>query len=896
MTYTPLHSAVATHEEAGSTSSLSLFFDLFDRATGYHWYTSCGHSARVTQLSCDSLLEWIVSVSDDHTARIWHYDSSEAQAWRLVLSTSLDGSPVTSCSLISDVAESCGDGIPASLATKGGSLTDREAEDETRQTAAVTGVDAMLAGYATIMAIVGTNLGNLFFIDLQAMSINAEAQPERVVCRKRPNGSPCAGPVVDICIVGNEKKRSSTGFTVVFADNTGVARVMNTTRCHWPCGGRHVQRLDHDSEKVRVLLTLEDPKLKSKFASCTDTVLRLWHPQDDTASPDVVWTVRLMVEIPLGAKFFCATPRMTSHYGTCSECSRLLMPEAKEWYHNAASGHDLCKQHYKSRRILLGRQPADGYALISHLDNLREEADRYAQEKTVETMIICLDKSQVVAIGPLSKLEASGLSEDQAESVHRFELGRTDIDGLGLDPLNRDAVDIRDGHVVGVWSLSQTASSGQASQVDVNITLMHQEDVTTMRLAHGKASSTLLTGCSDGSIHLWDFAEGVGKGEKLAELRSLKFFDVFVPFVLHFVVMPVQVCIFAFVHCPWVPEIHHIAIFIFKIAVIDFKLVRLFIEISKEDLVYACIQVACVLEALFVLFAVLNVPMRAQRRLQELDESASRPRKLFWKASQKLTKEYMWAFTSLGVVPMAKFMTVAVDCVQHTDDEGMYLFEAPDIQCWQGEHQRLLTVFGPLSLMYLFFCIPYATVAGKCDYVQPSELFRPHLWPGNTARQVFSLHLGPMHVIRDNVFVCLLTELICKVSIPVASAMYRHKPMVRIIFLSSICWIWCIMSFLRPQFVEPTIRKASQAMRFQNAGVMTCGVCSAIAYYSSVSMWPPVHALVSVFSAVAVLTVCALRSLYPVRDRLWFINVKSMHDLDVDIPNDDFGEVADAPR
>merc|ERR1712232_715819 len=112
-------------------------------------------------------------------------------------------------------------------------------------------------------------------------------------------------------------------------------------------------------------------------------------------------------------------------------------------------------------------------------------------------------------------------------------------------------------------------------------------------------------GCTDGSVKFWDL-EGKDRGEKIAELRSLKHWEFFLPIIL-LLISFVQVSSFAFgPEVPWSEEVKGRV----KIAV---HIVTFDIHINQEWVFWPKTLIATSFMLFFNICAFIDLPSKLRR-------------------------------------------------------------------------------------------------------------------------------------------------------------------------------------------------------------------------------------------------------------------------------------------
>jgi len=78
-----------------------------ENVTGFHHFTTQGHSGKVTAVAADEQLDYIATASEDGTVRIWEFEEAESKVYQLIVIVHYnDGKAVTPVTALSFVGTS----------------------------------------------------------------------------------------------------------------------------------------------------------------------------------------------------------------------------------------------------------------------------------------------------------------------------------------------------------------------------------------------------------------------------------------------------------------------------------------------------------------------------------------------------------------------------------------------------------------------------------------------------------------------------------------------------------------------------------------------------------------------------------------------------------------------
>jgi len=330
----------------------------------------------------------------------------------------------------------------------------------------------------------------------------------------------------------------------------------------------------------------------------------------------------------------------------------------------------------------------------------------------------------------------------------------------------------------------------------------------------------LLTALEDGNLTCWDL-EGNDIGQRVAELRSLTAWELFVPMAV-VVTTFFQVTVFAFgPSTSWEEEIERPATKVYKIVLLDFDLA---LGLSPTEFFFSTSVSVIVQMVLFVFCSMFGLPQWiAQRKykvrsqpsfLKEVDSKkfgAAHACHKFLSVMETVIQSLMALCATF--LPVLTFRTCAnfYDCIERP--EGFVVTAAPEVRCLEGVHLALVIVVLPIGLLYSVLLIPHAVVQGDTNFVVYTELFKPRVWQESAERYSTLIFQGLVHPYKQHAFWHPLADLCVKISIPCISILTNQMPITQMIILSAIVGAHFVMSVIWLQFIDRSISALVQGIR-----------------------------------------------------------------------------------
>eukprot|EP00930_Biecheleria_cincta_P042848 TRINITY_DN29488_c0_g1_i1.p1 TRINITY_DN29488_c0_g1~~TRINITY_DN29488_c0_g1_i1.p1 ORF type:complete len:977 (+),score=150.44 TRINITY_DN29488_c0_g1_i1:241-2931(+) len=413
-------------------------------------------------------------------------------------------------------------------------------------------------------------------------------------------------------------------------------------------------------------------------------------------------------------------------------------------------------------------------------------------------------KQSNVGIKPMAVYEQNGtmLDVDQAGSTAVF------------------AVDLRQDLTCSLWKLESVSPDFLAvdpstlanslimpGRETILLELLHSSKVCHLRAANdpdegGAGGAAIITGCEDGNIIAWDVA-GIDKGQKYAEMRSLSPFEYLLPpFML--LVSAVQYLSFAFgPSIPWREEIKSPVSYVRTVAFFDFKY---HLHIKMEAIFWPKTYAATAIMVAFICYSLVGGHSSTEAVFRYVQNSARykaerqqcfRPAHYALACLKPLANLAflgIYLVSTVGMVPLAKTIAGAVDCVpRHEDDSrvcwwgGCKLATAPTVECYTGEHWSLVWKLVLIFPAFLFTAAPIAACAGDATYVPFNTLVDwKVMWREAARRRATDLHLGYLHPRPDAAFSMNMMELASRVLLPFITFLTTRYPVFQMAAVSTL--------------------------------------------------------------------------------------------------------------
>eukprot|EP00931_Biecheleriopsis_adriatica_P101143 TRINITY_DN76351_c0_g1_i1.p1 TRINITY_DN76351_c0_g1~~TRINITY_DN76351_c0_g1_i1.p1 ORF type:complete len:989 (+),score=159.06 TRINITY_DN76351_c0_g1_i1:48-2969(+) len=365
----------------------------------------------------------------------------------------------------------------------------------------------------------------------------------------------------------------------------------------------------------------------------------------------------------------------------------------------------------------------------------------------------------------------------------------------------------------------------------------------------GAGGPALVVGCKDGTVFVWDL-EGSDKGQVYAQMRSLHLLD-FLPVVLLFIGF-VQVLSYAFgPTIPWREEVKTPATKVKRWTLFDWSYE---LEISREAIFWPQIMCVMVLQLVCICFALLG----AHQSLEELKRSIQNSAQYKSETKQasccapfhgmlrivqgihNLVKLISLAVSSVAVVPITQVIASAFDCVpddlSHESESCVlnnitcHLASAPTVECYEGNHWRLVMMLSILTPVSLFLLIPFAACGGDIAYVPRETIYdfkfwrEDSMWRSAAKRKATVLSLSFMHPYPENFFRSQLAELFIKIALPVIQTENTRYPFRQMLLVLVVSVLSAAGAIFYPPFLEPKYLAATQTLKVFTAIVMAIGL------------------------------------------------------------------------
>jgi len=409
-----------------------------------------------------------------------------------------------------------------------------------------------------------------------------------------------------------------------------------------------------------------------------------------------------------------------------------------------------------------------------------------------------------------------------------------------------------------MWSLSPSAEDGipacgptglasrlvKPGEIQIMGDMVQKHRTSIMKMAlDPDDGEVLITGNVEGDVLAWDIF-GHDAGEKLAELRSVGFFEMVKPFIMVMIAFA-QLTSFGFgKSVPYPPELDK-ARQIARASQLE-GLDDQF-HINKEAAFWVKSYGNLVMMFVYMGVVLLGVPSGLTTCIHSIEElesyqdefrsgrtyGPSHLLRSFVQWMGRPIKLLIFCCSTILVVPMSKALAEAMHCVHEDGSPSFHLMWSshepshvamvPSIPCYHGRHRYLYLLGGFGGVLYLLLLIPYALVAGDVTYVQRSELFSPRHWRKNAERYATLLHKGPMHPKGKHAYVSLFLELIAKITMPVLAVLLVEVPREQMLGMSVIAFVQWSTINIWPPFVEHRVNVLMSATRLMTLLAMLCG-------------------------------------------------------------------------
>lgn len=437
--------------------------------------------------------------------------------------------------------------------------------------------------------------------------------------------------------------------------------------------------------------------------------------------------------------------------------------------------------------------------MVTGSDTL-DQAERLTQwDKDLERY-----KDTNVGIKPMAVYEQVGtlLDVDQAGSTATF------------------AVDLRENFACSLWKLESISPDFLAvdpstlanslimpGRETIQLELMHSARVCHLRAANdpdegGAGGPAVITGCEDGNVIAWDVV-GVDKGQKYAEMRSLTFFEYVSPPLL-LLVSALQIITFAFgPSIPWREEVRAPVAYVRTYAVFDFEYK---LNIEKETIFWLKTTSAVAIMCFFLAYSFAGGygACEAFFRYMQNTPSYKGERESYFQPTHYALASFkrlatlahllVYLVSTVGMVPLAKTIAKAVDCVPHHVHDtqpcifgGCKLASAPTVECYRGDHWSLVWKLFFLFPTFLYTAVPIAACAGDSSYVPFNTLVDWRvMWWEAARRKATDLHLGYLHPRPGAAFSMHMMDLASRVLLPFITIETTRFPIFQMAAVSAL--------------------------------------------------------------------------------------------------------------
>eukprot|EP00928_Gymnodinium_smaydae_P089170 TRINITY_DN73171_c0_g1_i1.p1 TRINITY_DN73171_c0_g1~~TRINITY_DN73171_c0_g1_i1.p1 ORF type:complete len:842 (-),score=48.19 TRINITY_DN73171_c0_g1_i1:336-2777(-) len=363
----------------------------------------------------------------------------------------------------------------------------------------------------------------------------------------------------------------------------------------------------------------------------------------------------------------------------------------------------------------------------------------------------------------------------------------------------------------------------------------HEHEMTVSEYVTGEGQ--LLVATAEDGLVIWEL-EGAKAGKKIAELRSVRITEMLVPFVLLFVTF-IQVYSFAFgPAAQWEEELKRSTDIVFRIVLCD--IVDLDINVPRSDLFWARSLLTVSLMAFFIVASLIGLPYRLTKWKNSIRRSRCFLREVALDdpgcghfiekvlGVAKIVMDLLFAAcTTILAVPTFSACAHIFDCVRRPDGKKT-LATAPNVVCYEDAHLTLCMVTLGCVFPYFYMLVPHAVVAGNCEFVQYSNIFRPWTWTERASAYATLVYKGYCHPYQQNFFRNSVADLIVKISLAGIAILTTSLPMFQMVALTMVGTVHFILSITWLPYVDGGHCALVQGLRLLTMCAMWCGVLTTI--------------------------------------------------------------------
>merc|ERR1712032_369264 len=150
------------------------------------------------------------------------------------------------------------------------------------------------------------------------------------------------------------------------------------------------------------------------------------------------------------------------------------------------------------------------------------------------------------------------------------------------------------------------------------------------------------------------------------------------------------------------------------------------------------------------------------------------------------------------------------------------------IECYTGIHRALWLCLCPITLLYFFLLVPYATCAGDASYVPHSTLrdFRfwreESMWKQAAKRKATDVNLGFLHPMPDNAFRTLAVDLFVKIALPIITTETHGYPEVFMVLAVGVVQLYDVCMY--QPYVEEKFSAVLICLKMASVSAMSTGL------------------------------------------------------------------------